>query len=106
MRDVPRTDFSPKHVALGQQIRRARKDAGLSHDRLAVAVGSSRQHLIRLEHGLHRPADSLLSAIARATGKDIEFFEDGTPEQDEEEAALAADLLRVLRAVLRERAAA
>lgn len=59
---------------LGARIRRARKLAELSHDQLGVAVGSGRQHLIRLEQGLHRPKDDLLGRIAEATGQPLAFF--------------------------------
>lgn len=74
-------------ATLGQLIRRARKDAGLSHDKLAEKIGSTRSHLIKLEKGQHRPKPEMLARIAAGTGKSIEFFEDGTPDSDEEEAA-------------------
>lgn len=89
-----------KHQALGSLIRRARKDAELSHDRLADRVGTSRSHLIKLEKGWHRPSEPMLEAIARETGKDIEFFQTQTDPDDDEEAALAAasfeELVRAL----------
>ncbi len=90
---------------VGRQIRRARKHAGLSHDALAVRVGSSRQHLIKLEKGMHLPSDALLGRIAEATGKTVSYFE--SEEDDEESDPLGAmtldDFLRVrLRALLTE----
>lgn len=59
---------------LASRLRRARRDCGLSHDRIAEQAGTSRQHLINLEKGRHRPRPEMLAAIAEATGKPIEFF--------------------------------
>lgn len=84
---------------IGRKIRAARKHAGLSHDRLAVRVGTSRQHLIRLEKGVHMPRPELLAAIARETGRPEEFF---TGDDDDEESALATDLHRLVRRYVRE----
>ena len=63
-------------VNVGERIRAARKDAGLSHDRLGELVGTSRQHLIRLEKGVHSPRPDMLARIAAATGKPLSFFWD------------------------------
>lgn len=67
----------PKPV-LGQRIRESRGEKGkpgyLSHDRLAARVGTTRQHLIRLEHGKHRPGEEMLSRIADATSREVEWF--------------------------------
>lgn len=68
-----RISLTPAHF-IGGKIRRARKTAGLSHDRLGEKVGASRQHLIRLEQGEHRPRPRLLRAIAEATDRPVEFF--------------------------------
>ena len=59
---------------IGARIRRARKASGLSHDRLGEQVGTSRQHLIRLEKGLHRPRPEMVSRIAEATGRPVDYF--------------------------------
>ncbi len=83
---------------LGARIRLARKQARLSHDRLGALVGTSRQHLIRLEKGMHRPRPEMLARIAEATGKPVEFFE----QDDDEEADPVSDLVRSLRALVRE----
>lgn len=85
---------------VGRQIRRARKDAGLSHDKLAERVGTSRQHLIKLEKGIHLPGPKLLSAIARETGKSETFFE--TDSEDDEELDAMAALTRAVQLVVRE----
>lgn len=60
---------------IGSRIRKARRAVeGLSHDKLAATVGTSRSHLIKLEKSLHRPGATLLLAIADATGKPLDFF--------------------------------
>lgn len=66
-------------LAAGQliagRIRRARRQAGLSHDKLGDAIGGvSRQHLIKLEKAQHRPRADMLLRIAEATGKPVDFF--------------------------------
>ncbi|HWQ01345.1 MAG TPA: helix-turn-helix transcriptional regulator [Gaiellaceae bacterium] len=59
---------------IAARIARARKHTGLSLDRLADAADTSRQHLINLEKGRHRPRLEMLSRIAEATGKPVEYF--------------------------------
>ena len=66
------------------RIRRARREAliqgktvKLSHDELVDRMGtSSRQHIISLEQAKHRPGFELLSKIAEATGRQVEWFLD------------------------------
>jgi transcriptional regulator with XRE-family HTH domain len=70
---------------IAARVKRARKTAGpdgtvVSHDRLAVTVGTSRQHLIKLENATHRPRAEMLLKIAEATGRDPRWFLD--PEVD------------------------
>jgi transcriptional regulator with XRE-family HTH domain len=81
------TEYIARKRLVGVKIKQARRAAGLSHDKLAAMVGSSRQHLIRLEQGLHMPGTELLERIAAATGKAVSEL---SPE-DEAEAAAAAD---------------
>lgn len=38
--------------------------------------GASRQHLIKLEAGKHRPGPEMLARYAEATGKPVEWFVD------------------------------
>lgn len=60
---------------IASRIRRARRDAGLSHDRLGAEIGGvTRQHLIKLEKAKHRPRADMLARIAEATGRPLEFF--------------------------------
>jgi len=66
---------------IGSRIRRARKEAELSHDRLGNKLGGvTRQHLIKLEKAQHRPRAEMLTKIAEATGREIDWFLD--PEVD------------------------
>lgn len=66
---------------IGARIRRARKEAAISHDKLGEALGGvTRQHLIKLEKAQHRPRAEMLTKIAEATGRDIDWFLD--PEVD------------------------
>lgn len=59
---------------IASRIKRARKDSGLSHDKIAEKAGTSRQHLISLEKGLHRPRPEMLERIANALDKPLDFF--------------------------------
>lgn len=76
---------------IAARIRRARRQAGLSHDRLGDAIGGvTRQHLIKLEKAKHRPRAQMLTRIAEATGKPLDFFlveEAGEPNPFPEEQA-------------------
>jgi transcriptional regulator with XRE-family HTH domain len=76
-------------VFLGTRIKRARKSAGLSHDKLGALIGINRQHLIKLEQAKHRPRAALLLKIAEATGRESDWFLDPTidPSQFPDEAA-------------------
>lgn len=71
---------------------------GWSHDQLAIAVGSSRQHLIKLEKGQHLPGDRLLAAIGVATGQSPSFFES----DDDEDPDPVATLMNAVRLVVRD----
>jgi transcriptional regulator with XRE-family HTH domain len=79
---------------VGRRIRFARVAAGLSHDKLGAAVGTTRQHLIKLEKGLHMPGDGMLTRIAAATGKPEAYFL-ATADEDEESDQMA-DLVGAL----------
>ena len=60
---------------IAARIRRARRQAGLSHDKLGAAIGGvTRQHLIKLEKARHRPRADMLTRIAEATGKPVDYF--------------------------------
>lgn len=59
---------------IAARIRRARRDTGLSLDNVAEKAGTSRQHLINLEKGRHRPRPEMLERIAAALDRPIDFF--------------------------------
>jgi transcriptional regulator with XRE-family HTH domain len=59
---------------LGGRLRWARKRLGLSHDKVAVRAGTSRQHLIALEKGRHTPTEAMLLRLADALDLPVEFF--------------------------------
>ncbi len=62
---------------IAQRIRRARREAGLSHDQLGEFMGGvSRQHLIKLEKAKHRPRAEMLTRLAEATRRQVEWFLD------------------------------
>lgn len=66
---------------IAARIRRARKLAGDSHDVIGERMGGvTRQHLIKLEKGRHRPKAETLLSYAAATGRNVEWFLD--PEVD------------------------
>lgn len=70
---APRIQDAPQKL-IAARIRRARRQADLTLDRLGEIVGTSRHHLIRLEKGDHRPRAGMLERIAEATGKPVDYF--------------------------------
>ena len=76
----------------GARIRRARNRTGLSQERFAPIVGTSRRHMIRLENGEHLPGENLRDRIVEVTRTDERI----RAEDEEEEEALCAALLRNL----------
>jgi transcriptional regulator with XRE-family HTH domain len=77
---------------IAARIKRARKASELTHDALGIALGGvTRQHLIKLEKAQHRPRAAMLTRIAEATGREVDWFldpdVDPSPFPAEEEAA-------------------
>lgn len=96
------SSVAPHLLPLAQRIVWARKRKGISQERLAGLIGTSRRHMIRIEKGQHVPGPEFRRRIAEATGQEIEFFLDGTPDSDDEEVAeLMGTLMVALRAVVR-----
>lgn len=62
---------------LNQRIFQARKDADLTQDQLAEAVGKTRSAVAQWESGEVRPRHSTLVAIARATKVSLQWLESG-----------------------------
>lgn len=96
------TTLQAHRELVGRQIRRARLAAGLSHDRLAATVGTSRQHLIKLEKGQHLPGEAMIARIADATDKPVEYFESEDDEESDQVPRTMLDLAVALRDVLAE----
>lgn len=54
---------------LGQRIREARERAGYTQDRLAEALGTTRQVIIGWEKGRHRPQERHRVRLIEITGE-------------------------------------
>lgn len=68
---------------MNRRIRWARQNAGLSQERFAEAVGTSRRHVMRWEKtGGHRPGPVYAHRIAEVTGQPVDLF--STPQDDED----------------------
>lgn len=66
----------------------------MSQAQLARAINSTEKNISRWEGGQNQPRVASIVAIATATGHDLDFFLTGSAEaEDDEEAALVADLL-------------
>lgn len=59
---------SPEHAALGEAIRLARVESGLSQEQLADAAGVHVTHLGGVERGVRNPNYSTIVRIADALG--------------------------------------
>lgn len=57
---------SPEHAALGEAIRRARVERGLSQEALADSAGLHVTHLGGLERGVRNPSYATLVRLSRA----------------------------------------
>lgn len=96
----------------GGRIREARLSAGLTQAQLARRIGSTETNISRWEGDDNEPRVASLSAIATATGRDLDFFLVESDEADDEEVAalpvarsLAGDLQQLARvaAILEQR---
>ena len=59
---------------LGERIRRARMEAGLSQEELAERVGSSQDAVSNYERGTRKISLDVLVAIAKSVNKPMNFF--------------------------------
>ncbi len=64
-------DMEQKRKALGSAIRARRESQGLSQDRLALMVGSSKSHIWRIETGRVGVGIDDLSRIATALDVEV-----------------------------------
>jgi len=87
-----------RKLPLAQRIIWARKRKGISQERLAEQIGTSRRHMIRIEKGQHRPGPVLVNRIAEATEQSPSFFSDDEDEESDPVAALVAAIRLLVRA--------
>jgi len=74
--------------ALGEKIRRLRKEKKLTLDQLAERTESSKSYIWELENkNPPRPSAEKLAKIARELGTTIEFLLDNTAKVEKEDAA-------------------
>jgi transcriptional regulator with XRE-family HTH domain len=68
-------------LAIGEEVRRLRLDAGVTLQALSAVVGVHRTYLARIEAGRARPSIEVLTAIAVALGADlgVRFFAGSGP---------------------------
>ena len=58
----------PETTPLGRELKRLRRERGLTHEELAARCGRSPAIIWAYEHGRHRPRAAGLAALARALG--------------------------------------
>ena len=63
-------------MTVGQRIRWARKEVGLSQERLALMIGTTRQVVIRWERDKHLPNASSRDRLGEALDQEADFFAD------------------------------
>lgn len=63
-------------MKLSEKIRQARHDSGMSQRELAEAIGVTKRSISYWETTDRHPDFALLTKIARATGKSLDFFAD------------------------------
>lgn len=86
----------------GNRIRDARLAAGMTQAQLARAIESTERNIIRWENSQNQPRIESVAAIAKATGREIDFFLTGSTEGDDEEEAAALTLDQYLQARVRQ----
>lgn len=87
---APPTRAAARKLPLHQRIIWARKRKGISQERLAEQIGTSRRHMIRVEKGQHRPGPALRARIAAATEQPEAFFDDAEDEEADRAVVRAA----------------
>lgn len=80
----------------GAVIRRLRKHAGISQERLAVQVGTTRRHMIRLENGEHLPSSTLRDRIAELVGDSRSEIKAADEDDEESSLPLSRDEFAIL----------
>ena len=62
------------NIDVGNKIRIARKEKGITQDKLADMLNCDRAHISKLENGKLNPSLNYLQRIAEALEKEIEFL--------------------------------
>lgn len=63
--------MAEKRREVGQQLRRARLDAGLTQTEVAAQIGTSTSYISEIENGRHNVTMDTLDAIATAIGVEV-----------------------------------
>ena len=58
--------------SVAEQVKMARKQAGMTQETLAHIVGTKKSNISRLESGRYIPSFEFLSRIAQGLGKELE----------------------------------
>ena len=58
--------------SVAEQVKMARKQAGMTQETLADIVGTKKSNISRLESGRYNPSFECLSRIAQGLGKELE----------------------------------
>ena len=94
--------MSPRHPQIAADIRSARLRKGLSQEKAAELVGTSRFHWIRWEQGLHKP-DDYAARLIEVLGLPEDVFGDPADDLDDED--LVAPLTRAISDLVERRVA-
>lgn len=94
--------YKQASARIGSKIRTARESAGLTQQRLADSIRTSRRNVLRWEGGYNMPRAEHIAAIADATGQSTDYFLNG--DDEDEESDLYASLANVMREVARHEA--
>jgi transcriptional regulator with XRE-family HTH domain len=91
-----------KMTISGPRIREARLGAGMTQAQLARSIQTPERNIIRWENDQNQPRVEHVAAIAKATGRDLDFFLTGSAEADDELETSALSLDDYLRARVRQ----
>ena len=79
---------------LGERLKKARKDRGLTQEQLAEQAGVSARHIAKIEKGDVNPSFEVLSTLVKTLGVSFDAIFDPASEQVEAEIQEVAGLYR------------
>ena len=79
---------------LGERLKKARKDRGLTQEQLAEQAGPSARHIAKIEKGDVNPSFEVLSTLVKTLGVSFDAIFDPASEQVEAEIQEVAGLYR------------